>query len=60
MAGGVIDSDFRGEVKVIMVNHGQTTKTFDVGDRVATTLDPSIKGVFVVVLGFSKTDDLCT
>ena len=35
MAGGVIDSDFRGEVKVIMVNHGQTTKTFDVGDRVA-------------------------
>ena len=35
VAGGVIDADFRGEVKVILANHGDTPKSFEVGDRIA-------------------------
>ena len=35
VAGGVIDADYRGEVKVILVNHSSVEKTFEVGDRVA-------------------------
>ena len=49
VAGGVIDSDFRGEVKVIMVNHGQTAKTFEVGDRVAQVIIERIAKVPLVV-----------
>ena len=32
---GVIDSDYRGEVKVILVNHGNQEASFEVGDRIA-------------------------
>lgn len=32
---GVIDSDYRGEIKVLLHNTGSTPKTFAVGDRVA-------------------------
>ena len=35
VAGGVIDSDYRGEVKVILVNHGQEALRIDPGDRIA-------------------------
>ena len=35
VAGGVIDADYRGEVKVILVNHGEQTASFEVGDRIA-------------------------
>ena len=35
VAGGVIDADFRGEVKVILANHGDLPKSFEVGDRIA-------------------------
>ena len=35
VAGGVIDADFRGEVKVILANHGDSPKSFEVGDRIA-------------------------
>jgi dUTP pyrophosphatase len=33
--GGVIDSDYRGEVKVILINHGVRTMLFNPGDRIA-------------------------
>jgi dUTP pyrophosphatase len=32
---GTIDSDYRGEVKVILVNHGQAPVTIRRGDRIA-------------------------
>jgi len=32
---GVIDSDYRGEVKVVLVNHGQEPFTIAAGDRIA-------------------------
>jgi dUTP pyrophosphatase len=35
VGGGVIDSSYRGEVKVILFNHGDKDVTFDAGDRVA-------------------------
>ena len=35
MAGGVVDADYRGEVKVILANQGDQSKSFEVGDRVA-------------------------
>jgi dUTP pyrophosphatase len=35
---GVIDSDYRGEVKVVLVNHGQEPFTIAPGDRVAQIL----------------------
>jgi dUTP pyrophosphatase len=32
---GTIDADYRGEVKVILINHGQRTFTVEHGDRIA-------------------------
>jgi dUTP pyrophosphatase len=32
---GTIDADYRGEVKVIAINHGQEVVTFNHGDRIA-------------------------
>ena len=32
---GVIDSDYRGEIKVILINHGKAPVTFRKGDRIA-------------------------
>ena len=35
---GVIDSDYRGEVRVVLVNHGDEPFTIAAGDRVAQLL----------------------
>ncbi|MDR3321039.1 MAG: dUTP diphosphatase [Synergistaceae bacterium] len=32
---GTIDSDYRGEVRVILINHGEETFTIEPGDRIA-------------------------
>ncbi len=32
---GVIDADYRGELKVLLVNLGQETVSFDAGERIA-------------------------
>lgn len=34
-APGTIDADYRGEIKIIMINHGQTPFTVRRGDRIA-------------------------
>jgi dUTP pyrophosphatase len=35
---GVIDSDYRGEVKVVLVNHGREPVRIEAGDRIAQLL----------------------
>lgn len=32
---GVVDSDYRGEVKVVLINHGERALEFQQGDRIA-------------------------
>ena len=35
---GVIDSDYRGEIRVVLLNHGKTTQIVENGERVAQFL----------------------
>lgn len=35
VGAGVVDSDYRGEVKVLLFNHGKNMVQFAVGDRIA-------------------------
>ncbi len=35
---GVVDSDYRGEVRVVLLNHGKEAQTIDHGERVAQFL----------------------
>ena len=37
-APGTIDSDYRGELKVLLINHGQTAFTIESGERIAQML----------------------
>ncbi len=34
-APGTIDSDYRGEIRVLLINHGRETFTIEPGDRIA-------------------------
>ena len=34
-APGTIDSDYRGELRVLLINHGERPFTIDPGDRIA-------------------------
>jgi dUTP pyrophosphatase len=44
---GVIDSDYRGEVRVVLVNHGQEPFTIAAGDRIAQLLvQPALRARF--------------
>ena len=66
VAGGVVDADYRGEVKVILVNNSPDTLSILPGDRVAQLIVEKIQDVRVVpssslssttrgVLGFGST-----
>ena len=45
---GVIDSDYRGEVRVVLVNHGREPFRIEPGDRVAQLLVQKVeRAVFV-------------
>jgi dUTP pyrophosphatase len=50
---GVVDSDYRGEVKVVLVNHGQESFRIAKGDRIAQLLVQAVARV-----AFTRTDDL--
>lgn len=39
---GTVDADYRGEVKVILINHGQGTFTVNHGDRIAQAVIASV------------------
>lgn len=50
---GVIDSDYRGEVRVVLVNHGQEPLAVRPGDRVAQLLVQPVERA-----AFLRTDEL--
>ena len=50
---GVIDSDYRGEVRVVLVNHGQEPASLARGDRIAQLLIQRVERVL-----FRKVDTL--
>ncbi|SEG44207.1 dUTP diphosphatase [Bosea lathyri] len=55
-APGTVDSDYRGEVKVILINHGQEPFTIGRGDRIAQmVIAPVTRGVFVEVDALDQT-----
>lgn len=46
---GVVDSDYRGEVKVMLINHGHRDFWIEIGDRIAQgVIMPVARGVFVL------------
>ncbi|SHE47477.1 dUTP pyrophosphatase [Marinitoga hydrogenitolerans DSM 16785] len=54
--GGVIDSEYRGEVKVIMLNLGEETLQIKAGDRIAQILVVSIALTAELLLGKAEVD----
>jgi dUTP pyrophosphatase len=53
---GVIDADYRGEVTVLLINHGDAPVTFAKGDRIAQLIvKPCNMEHFQVVDNLSKT-----
>lgn len=54
---GVIDSDYRGEVRVVLHNHGKQAQTIFGGDRIAQLLiTPVLQPLFEEVPELSDTD----
>ena len=54
---GTIDADYRGEVKVLLINHGQETFTIHRGERIAQmVISPITQPEFVEVDVLSETD----
>lgn len=48
---GVIDSDYRGEVRVVLVNHGQEPFRIEPGDRIAQILVQTVERVVFASAG---------
>jgi dUTP pyrophosphatase len=45
---GLIDSGYRGEVKVILINHGDETVSFQRGDRIAQLVVVAVPSIDLV------------
>jgi dUTP pyrophosphatase len=53
---GVVDSDYRGEVRVVLVNHGQEQFTIAPGDRIAQLLIQKVeRAAFVEMVELAAT-----
>ena len=53
---GTIDADYRGEIKILLVNHGPQDFTVNRGDRIAQiVIAPVIQAKFETVAGLSAT-----
>ena len=52
---GTIDSDYRGEVKVLLINHGQSPVVLNRGDRIAQLLISPVAHAKIVQV--EKVDD---
>ena len=48
---GTIDSDYRGEVKVLLINHGKTTYVIKKGDRIAQLVFNKVERVELKIEG---------
>jgi len=54
---GTIDSDYRGEVKVLAINHGSDTFTINHGDRIAQmVIAPVIQAEISETVSLEKTE----
>lgn len=54
---GTIDSDYRGEVKVILINHGSSPFKIERGERIAQmVIAPVTQGIWTQVDSLSETD----
>lgn len=54
---GVIDSDYRGEIKVVLLNHGTQPQTVENGERVAQFLiTPVLQPAYEVAESLSDTE----
>ena len=54
---GTIDADYRGEIKVILINHGQTPFVIKRGERIAQmVIAPVVQAALVPVATLSTTD----
>ncbi len=54
---GTIDADYRGEVKVALINHGKNVFTVNRGDRIAQMiLAPVVQAQFELVSALEGTD----
>ncbi len=54
---GVIDSDYRGEIRVVLLNHGKVAQTIAHGERVAQFLiTPVLTPAYVEVTELTDTD----
>jgi dUTP pyrophosphatase len=53
---GTIDSDYRGEISLILINHGQETVSFLAGERIGQlVICPVAKAHFVVMETLDET-----
>jgi len=53
---GTIDSDYRGEVGVILINHGSNEYTIRSGDRIAQLIiAPVVQGTFIATGAVTET-----
>lgn len=53
---GVIDSDYRGEIRVVLLNHGKVSQTVEHGERIAQMLiTPVLTPVYQQVEELSDT-----
>lgn len=54
---GTIDADYRGEIGVILINHGADVVTFNAGDRIAQlVICPVARAELVVVDSLEETE----
>jgi dUTP pyrophosphatase len=55
---GTIDSDYRGEIKVILINHGEEDFTINHGERIAQAVIAPV--VFKTMIKLKEMDELST
>jgi dUTP pyrophosphatase len=56
-APGTIDADYRGEISVILINHGDTPFVIRRGERIAQmVIAPVVQAQFAVTTSLSTTD----
>ncbi len=49
-APGTIDADYRGELKIILINHGQEVVTIDNGERIAQLVIAPVQRANLIVV----------